>query len=186
MRLWKVASGKAVGEPLRGPKDLPVLPVRDVAFAPDGDRIASAGEDKAVWLWNVGERERQPVGDPWEGHEAAVNSVSFSSDGRRVVSGSDDRNLRVWDADTGKGIGDPLIGHWEQVVDAVFAGNGDRLRVLSASRDGIIRTWPVPLHGYAALCDKLTQNPSRDQWLALAKMPQGVEYEGLCPDLLPQ
>jgi WD40 repeat protein len=108
-----------------------------------------------------------------------VNRVSFSPDGGRVVSGSDDRNVRVWDAGTGEGIGNPLIGHWDLVVDAVFTP--DNLRVLSGSRDGTIRTWPVPLDGYGAMCAKLTQNPSQDQWLA--EMPQGVDYKVLCPDL---
>ena len=107
-----------------------------------------------------------------------MNSVSFSPDGGRVVSGSDDRNVRVWDAGTGEGIGNPLIGHSDLVVDAVFTP--DNLRVLSGSRDGTIRTWPVPLDGYGAMCAKLTQNPSQ-QWLA--EMPQGVPYRVLCPDL---
>jgi WD40 repeat protein len=173
VRLWDVASRRAVGEPLTGHQG----PVLDVAFARDGDRIASAGADKTVRLWNAG--ERQQVGGPWAGHEAAVNRVSFSPDGGRVVSGSDDRNVRVWDAGTGEGIGNPLIGHWDLVVDAVFTP--DNLRVLSGSRDGTIRTWPVPLDGYGAMCAKLTQNPSQDQWLA--EMPQGVDYKVLCPDL---
>jgi WD40 repeat protein len=173
VQMWDVASRTAVGEPLTGHQG----PVLDVAFAPNGDRIASAGADKTVRLWNV--EERQQVGNPWTGHEAAVNSVSFSPDGRRVVSGSDDRNVRVWDARTGEGIGDPLIGHWDVVADAVFTP--DNLRVLSGSRDGTIRTWPVPLDGYGALCAKLTQNPSREQWLA--EMPQGVDYIVLCPQL---
>ena len=77
------------------------------------------------------------------------------------------------------GIGNPLIGHWDLVVDAVFTP--DNLRVLSGSRDGTIRTWPLPLDGYGAMCAKLTQNPSQDQWLA--EMPQGVDYKVLCPDL---
>jgi WD40 repeat protein len=175
VRFWDVASRKPVGEPLTGHKG----PVLDVAFAPDGARIASAGADKTVRLWNVG--ERQQVGDPWAGHEAAVNSVSFSPDGGRVVSGSNDRNVRVWDASTGEGIGNPLIGHWDLVVDAVFTPDTDNLKVLSGSKDGTIRTWPVPLDGYGALCAKLTQNPSQDQWLA--EMPQGVDYKVLCPGL---
>jgi WD40 repeat protein len=108
-----------------------------------------------------------------------VNSVAFSPDGARVVSGSDDRNVRVWDAGTGDGIGNPLIGHWDRVVDAVFTP--DDRRVLSGSTDGTIRTWPVPPDGYGALCAKLTQNPSRDQWLK--EMPQGADYRVLCPGL---
>ncbi|MDH2414454.1 TIR domain-containing protein [Nocardioides sp. CER19] len=173
VRLWDVASRRPVGEPLTGHKG----PILNVAFSPDGDRLVSAGADKTVRLWNV--RERRPVGAPWDGHEAAVNSVAFSPDGRRVVSGSADRNVRVWDARTGDGIGDPLIGHWDQVVDAVFTP--DDLRVLSGSQDGTIRTWPVPPDGYGALCAKLTQNPSRDEWRK--EMPQGVDYHALCPGL---
>ena len=107
-----------------------------------------------------------------------MNSVSFSPDGGRVVSGSNDRNVRVWDARTLE-VGDPLIGHLDLVVDAVFTP--DNLRVLSGSTDGTIRTWPVPLDGYRAMCAKLTQNPSQDQWRA--EMPQGVPYTVLCPGL---
>ena len=163
---------EAVGEPLTGHKKA----VLDVAFAPDGRPACLGRPDKTVRLWNIG--ERKPVRSPWPGHEAAVNSVSYSPDGGRVVSGSNDRNVRVWDARTGKGIGNPLIGHWELVVDAVFTP--DNLRVLSGSRDGTIRTWPVPMDGYGAMCAKLIQNPSQDQWLA--EMPQGVPYRVLCPE----
>ena len=173
VQLWDVASRTAVGDPLTGHERA----VLDVAFAPDGDRIASASADKTVRLWDVAGRRQ--VGAPWAGHEAAVNSVAFSPEGGRIVSGGDDREVRVWDADTGEAIGNPLTGHGDRVVDAVFTP--DDRTVLSGSTDGTIRSWPVPLDGYGALCAKLTQNPSRAQWLA--EMPEGVGYRVLCPDL---
>jgi len=38
-------------------------------------------------------------------------SVAFSPDGSKIVSGSSDKTIRVWDADTGKSIGEPIVGH---------------------------------------------------------------------------
>jgi WD40 repeat protein len=172
VRFWDVASRKAAGDPLKGHDGA----VNAVAFAPHGDRIASAGADKTVRLWNV--QKRQQVRD-LKGHEAAVSSVAFSPDGKRLVSGGNDWQLRVWDVRTGEQIGNPFVGHWEQVLDATFTP--DDSTVISASKDGTIRTWPVPVDGYGALCAKLTQNPSREQWPD--KMPKGLEYRVLCPHL---
>jgi WD40 repeat protein len=69
-----------------------------VAFSPDGRRLASASNDKIVYLWDAETGVHQQT---LEGHTDWVLSVAFSSDGRRLVSVSNDMTVRLWDAETG-------------------------------------------------------------------------------------
>ncbi|KAG2746359.1 WD40 repeat-like protein, partial [Suillus brevipes Sb2] len=94
VRLWDVATGQPVGEPLRGH----TYSVYSVSFSPDGTRIVSGSWDMTVRLWDAA--TGQPVGEPLRGHTDSVNSVSFSPDGTRIVSGSSDKTVRLWDAVT--------------------------------------------------------------------------------------
>lgn len=91
--LWNAATGKNVAvyklhEGL-GHTD-------QVAFSPDGTRLAVAGRslDVAISLWDVTKHVER-----WllKGHKHATDCVAFSPDGKLLVTGSQDKTVIVWD-----------------------------------------------------------------------------------------
>ena len=83
--------------------------VNGMALSPDGHRVATAGADHTIGLWDLG--TGRAIGTPLSGHTASVISVAFSPDGHHLASGSADATVRIWNADTGQPIGAPLTGH---------------------------------------------------------------------------
>jgi hypothetical protein len=75
------------------------------------------------------------------GHEDAVYSAAFSPDGKRIVTASFDQTARLWDAESGKQIGAPLVGHEVEgyVHSAAFSPDGKR--IVTASFDQTARLW---------------------------------------------
>jgi WD40 repeat protein len=70
----------------------------DVAWSPDGRRLATSSEDRTVRVWDVATGRQLLV---LEGHEDGVLGVAWSVDGRRLATCSRDRTVRVWDAARG-------------------------------------------------------------------------------------
>src|SRR5271157_5229095 len=77
-RVWEVASGKAVGQPLRHNGV-----IKSVAFSPDGKRVVTASADGTARVWEAA--TGKAVGEPLR-QDGAVSSASFSPDGQWVVT----------------------------------------------------------------------------------------------------
>ncbi len=75
---------------LHGPTD----EVFGAAFHPDGKRLATAGRDGVVWLWDPVRGEEVAR---LQGHKSYIWSVAFSPDGTTLASGSGDFTVRLWD-----------------------------------------------------------------------------------------
>jgi WD40 repeat protein len=67
-------------------------PVEQLAFSLDGRSLASAGQDRDIWLWDTLTAEGRAL----RGHTAAVEAIAFSPDGGLLVSSSQDKTLRLW------------------------------------------------------------------------------------------
>jgi serine/threonine protein kinase/Flp pilus assembly protein TadD len=112
----------------------PVAPVTDLALSPDGRRLALAGGDGVVRLWDVAQHKEVLA---LQGHTGRVNAVRFSPDGKTLASGAEDRTVKVWDLATGKPVR-RLAAH--RAVSAVaFSPDGKLL--LTAGKDGQARLW---------------------------------------------
>jgi eukaryotic-like serine/threonine-protein kinase len=124
----------------------PSIPLRldtnvfTVAFSPDGGRLACAGSDGAIRLFDV--RSRTQIAQ-LPGHHAPVEDVRFSPNGRLLASAGDDRTVRLWDL-TSKTQAAALTGHRSEVWSVDFSPDGALLA--SGSKDHTVRVWDVDTH----------------------------------------
>jgi WD40 repeat protein len=147
--LWDVHSGTLL-HTLRGHKDL----ITSLAFAPDGDLLASGSEDTTVWLWKVtdGAPVHTLVTERFEQVEdesgpyklavsgARVNSLAFTPDGKILTGGSQDAKVWLWQTADGE-ILHILNGHESSVTTVAFGATGEILA--SGSDDKTVRVWRV-------------------------------------------
>ena len=157
VRVWRLADGAPVGEPLRGHG-----PVRAVAVGalPDGTPvIVSGGDDGAVRMWRLadGTRVGEPLTGPTRVRAVWAVAVGALPDGTPViVSGGNDRTVRVWRLADGAPVGEPLRGHGPVRAVAVGALPDGTPVIVSGGDDGTVRVWrladltPVgePLRGH--------------------------------------
>jgi WD40 repeat protein len=109
--------------------------VRTISWSPDGTRIASAGNDGSVQVWDA------HTGDTLftcQGHTGRIRSVAWSPDGRFIASASEDRTVQIWNATTGRRTL-TYQGHSHNVVSVTWSP--DAKYIASASIDMTVQVW---------------------------------------------
>jgi WD40 repeat protein len=110
--------------------------VSNLSFSPDGQAIATNGQDGSVFLWDV----QTGQGDRWIAHDAPGIAVLFNPVGQSLASSSYDQTVRLWNVSTHQCL-HVLRGHQGSIQAIAFDPQGQMLA--SGSSDQTIRLWEV-------------------------------------------
>ena len=155
VHLWDVSLGLRVC-------DLPVREGAGVAFSPDGNYLAVAGEEtiNRLWVWD-GTPRREILA-----LHVVGAGVAFDATGAHLAIAGYDGSVKLWDTATGRALPSLPAGDGA-VLRVTFSPDGRRLA--AAGDDEVIKIWnastwkeaPPPLAGHG------------DSVLALAYSPDG-------------
>jgi WD40 repeat protein len=145
VRLWDTSTRALVGS-----LDVGAAWVWQVAFSPDGTRLAVAADPNGprdefnpdregeVQLWDVASRQR--VGVAMTPGKHAVTSVAFSPNGKLIASGSLEERTQLWDAATQERVGKPMDVQDDGAIAMTFSADGTRVVTAGAA---VVRFWDV-------------------------------------------
>ena len=110
--------------------------INSALFANKGRVLVTAGTDRCIKLWDtVQARCVRTINTP-----SIVNRASLSSDGHFAASAHQDGTARLWDLRSGKLMAESADGlHVGAVTSVCFSRGDGSSRVLTASRDGVLR-----------------------------------------------
>jgi WD40 repeat protein len=125
----------------RGPDSIQLragtAPVTDLAWSPDGRRLASAGAGVTVWDPVAG---RKVAGSPRT--ESPVEALDWSPEGGRLVTFGSGGEVTVWDCSDGRAVTSWHLPPGTRRVALAWALVGPRLVTENVS-DGEVQLWDV-------------------------------------------
>jgi WD40 repeat protein/serine/threonine protein kinase/tetratricopeptide (TPR) repeat protein len=139
------------------------------SFSPDGTRLASAGNDRTVRVWDA---RTGFLLHELQGHGDEITSVAWDPQGTRLASVDARGMLRLWGASTGEALL-AVRAHPAGSDSVCWGPTGDRLA--SAGRGGVIKIWQArtgrPLHtlrGHTSRVQCVSWSPQGDRLASAA------------------
>jgi len=109
--------------------------VNDVIYAPGGNYIASASDDKMVKIWQANYGTVRHLLDM---HKELVLTIDYSNNGKYLASGSYNGTIRLWKAKKGR-LDNTFTKHDAPLETVAFSPSGNF--IASAGQDGTIKIW---------------------------------------------
>jgi Tol biopolymer transport system component len=116
-----------------GTGEAAVLVTNDLAFSPDGSRLAIGTSGPLMMVWDT-------TGSvlTFDTGSQGVDAVAFSPDGTLIASGANDGTVALWDAASLAPVR-TLVGHAGTITSLAFSPDGSQ--IASGSADGSARLW---------------------------------------------
>ena len=142
--------------------------VGSAVFSPDGQKLATACDDKTARIWNAQTGQELLRLE----HDDGVNAAAFSPDGRKLATASSDYTARIWDAMTGREL--LRLDLDGPVYAAAFSPDGQKL--VTACNAPTARIWD------AQTGKELLRLEHDDSVIAAAFSPNGQKLATACID----
>ncbi len=151
--------------------------VRAVQYSPDGNLLATAGDDGVVRVWtNATWQLRHALTK----HTGPVQALAFSPDGAWLATGGSDGQAIVWQVARGTVVR-TVSGHRTPVLAVGFSADGKRLMSASADRVQVVDTasgklvsgykpGPARSHSFALSRSGRFVISARDKWTPGGKL----------------
>ncbi|MCA9214135.1 MAG: protein kinase [Planctomycetales bacterium] len=130
--------------------------IYDLAYSPDGSKIATTSFDSSIKLWDISSiNQFVNVGK----HTGYALAIAFSPDGKHIVSGGADETARIWSVDFGAKYEIPNAG-WQFLITEdskrLLTVGGNNQQIWSLATGELLHRMPIDV----AVRNVIDRNPS--------------------------